>query len=89
MKNKKKIESILETIAGIWIGTCTAGWLCCAIECNDTLAMMFLVAALAGTAVCFGVTAAIDAKWQKEQKKQADRAIMFVDWAENTMLKEK
>lgn len=89
MKNKKKIESILEIIAGIWIGTCTAGWICCAIECNDTLAMMFLVALVLGTAVCFCITAVIDAKWQKEQKKQADRAIMFVDWAEKTMLKEK
>ena len=40
-------------------------------------------------AVCFGITAVIDAKWQKEQKKQADREIMFGDWIENTMLKEK
>lgn len=89
MKSKKKVESILETIAGIWIGTCVGGWLCCAVEGNDILAMLFLVAALAGTAVCFGITAVINAKWQKEQKKQADRAIMFADWAENTMLKEK
>lgn len=89
MKSKKKVESITETIAGIWIGICTAGWLCCAIECNDTLAMLFLIAALAGTAVCFGITVVIDAKWQKEQKKQIDRAVMFADWAEKTMLKEK
>ena len=89
MKSKKKVESITETIAGLWIGTCIGGWLCCAIECNDTLAMMFLVALVLGTAVCFFITAVIDAKWQKEQKKQADRAIMFVDWAEKTMLKEK
>lgn len=87
MKNKKKMESILETIAGIWIGICVGGWLCEAIEGNDTLAMLFLVAALVGMAVCFGITAVIDAKWQKEQKKQADRAIMFADWAEKTMLK--
>lgn len=89
MKNKKKVESILETIAGNWIGICVGGWFCCAIEGNDTLAMLFLVAALAGTAVCFGITTVIDAKWQKEQKKQADRAIMFADWAEKTTLKEK
>ena len=89
MKNKKKVESILETIAGLWIGTCIGGWLYEVIECNDTLAMLFLVAALVGMAVCFGITAVIDAKWQKEQKKQADREIMFGDWIENTMLKEK
>lgn len=89
MKNKKKVESILETVAGIWIGSCVGGWLCEVIEGNDTLAMLFFVAALAGTAVCFGITAVIDAKWQKEQKKQADRAIMFADWAEKTTLKEK
>lgn len=89
MKNKKKIESITEIVAGIWIGSCVGGWLCEVIEGNDILAMLFLVAALAGTAVCFGITAVINAKWQKEQKKQADRAIMFADWAENTMLKEK
>ena len=89
MKSKKKVDSITETIAGIWIGSCVGGWLCCAIECNDTLAMLFLVAALAGTAVCFGITVVIDAKWQKEQKKQIDRAVMFADWIENTMLKEK
>ena len=89
MKSKKKVESITETIAGLWIGTCIGGWLYEAIECNDTLAMLFLVAALGGMAVCFGITAVIDAKWQKEQKKQADREIMFGDWIENTMLKEK
>ena len=89
MKSKKKEESITETIAGLWIGTCIGGWLYEAIECNDTLAMLFLVAALVGMAVCFGITAVIDAKWQKEQKKQADREIMFGDWIENTMLKEK
>ena len=89
MKNKKKVESILETVAGLWIGTCIGGWLYEAIEGNDTLAMLFLVAALVGMAVCFGITAVIDAKLQKEQKKQADRAIMFGDWIENTMLKEK
>lgn len=89
MKSKKKVESILETIAGIWIGTCVGGWLCCAVEGNDALAMLFLIAASAGTAVCFGITVVIDAKWQKEQKKQADRAVMFADWAEKTMLKEK
>lgn len=89
MKSKKKVESILETVAGIWIGSCVGGWLCEVIEGNDTLAMLFFVAALAGTAVCFGITAVIDAKWQKEQKKQADREIMFGDWIENTMLKEK
>ena len=89
MKKTRKVESILETIAGIWIGICTAGWLCCAIECNDTLAMLFLVAALVGMAVCFGITAVIDAKWQIEQKKQADRVVMFADWAEKTTLKEK
>lgn len=87
MKSKKKVESITETIAGIWIGICVSGWLYEVIECNDTLAMLFLVAALAGTAVCLRITAVIDAKWQKEQKKQADRAIMFADWAEKTMLK--
>lgn len=79
MKSKKKVESITETIAGIWIGICVSGWLYEVIECNDTLAMLFLVAALAGTAVCLRITAVIDAKWQKEQKKQADRAIMFAD----------
>lgn len=89
MKSKKKVESITETIAGLWIGTCIGGWLYEAIEGNDTLAMLFLVAAIAGAVVCFGITTVIDAKWQKEQKKQADRAIMFADWAENTMLKEK
>lgn len=89
MKSKKKVESILETVAGLWIGTCIGGWLCEVIEGNNTLAMLFFVAALAGTAVCFGITAVIDAKWQKEQKKQADRAIMFADWAEKTTLKEK
>ena len=89
MKSKKKVESITETIAGLWIGICVSGWLYEVIECNDTLAMLFLVAALVGMAVCFGITAVIDAKWQKEQKKQADRAIMFADWIENTMLKEK
>lgn len=89
MKSKKKVESITETIAGLWIGTCIGGWLYEAIECNNTLAMLFLVAALVGMAVCFGITAVIDAKWQKEQKKQADREIMFGDWIENTMLKEK
>ena len=89
MKNKKKVESILETVAGIWIGSCVGGWLCEVIEGNDTLAKLILVAALAGMAVCFGITAVIDAKWQKEQKKQADRAIMFADWAEKTTLKEK
>lgn len=89
MKSKKKVESITETIAGLWIGTCIGGWLYEAIECNDTLAMLFLVAALVGMAVCFGITAVIDAKWQKEQKKQADREIMFGYWIENTMLKEK
>lgn len=89
MKSKKKVESILETVAGLWIGTCIGGWLYEAIEGNDTLAMLFLVAALTGTAVCFGITAVINAKWQKEQKKQADRAIMFADWVEKTMLKEK
>lgn len=89
MKSKKKVESILETVAGIWIGSCVGGWLCEVIEGNDTLAMLFFGAALAGTAVCFGITAVIDAKWQKEQKKQADREIMFGDWIENTMLKEK
>ena len=89
MKSKKKVEAILETIAGIWIGICVGGWLYEAIECNATLAMLFLVAALAGTAVCFGITVVIDAKWQKEQKKQIDRAVMFADWIENTMLKEK
>lgn len=87
MKSKKKVESITETIAGVWIGICVGGWLYEVIECNDTLAMLFLVAALAGTAVCLRITAVIDAKWQKEQKKQADRAIMFADWAEKTMLK--
>ena len=89
MKNKKKIESITETVAGLWIGTCTASWLCCAVEGNDTLAILFLVAALAGTAVCFGMYGLIDAKWRKAQKKQADRAVMFDDWMKNTMLKEK
>ncbi len=89
MKSKKKVESITETIAGLWIGTCIGGWLYEAIECNNTLAMLFLVAAIAGAVVCFGITTVIDAKWQKEQKKQADRAIMFADWVEKTMLKEK
>lgn len=89
MKNKKKIESITETVAGLWIGTCTAGWLCCAVEGNDTLAMLSLVALVAGTAVCFYISAVADAKWRKAQKKQADRAIMFGDWMKNTMLKEK
>lgn len=89
MKSKKKVESITETIAGIWIGIWVGGWLCEAIEGNDTLAMLFLVAALVGMAVCFGITAVIDAKWQKEQKKQADRVVMFADWAEKTTLKEK
>lgn len=41
MKSKKKVESITETIAGLWIGTCIGGWLYEAIECNDTLAMLF------------------------------------------------
>lgn len=89
MKSKKKVESITETIAGLWIGTCIGGWLYEAIEGNDTLAMLFLVAALVGMAICFGITAVIDAKWHKAQKKQADREIMFGDWIENTMLKEK
>lgn len=88
MSNKKK-RDILETALGLWTGICFGGWLCEAIEGNDTLAMLFLVAALVGMAVCFGITAVIDAKWQKEQKKQADREIMFGDWIENTMLKEK
>lgn len=87
MKSKKKVESITETIAGIWIGICVGGWLCEAIEGNDTLAMLFLAVAVVGTAVCFSIMAVIDSKWQKEQKKQADRAIMFADWAEKTMLK--
>lgn len=51
MKNKKKVESILETIAGLWIGTCIGGWLYEVIECNDTLAMLFLVAAVLGSAL--------------------------------------
>ena len=68
MKSKKKVESITETIAGLWIGTCIGGWLCEVIEGNDTLAKLFLVAALAGMAVCFVITAVIDAKWKKEQK---------------------
>ena len=89
MKRKKQVESITETIAGLWIGICVRGWLYEVIECNDTLAMLFLVAALVGMAVCFGITAVIDAKWQKEQKKQADRVVMFADWAEKTTLKEK
>lgn len=62
MKSKKKVESITETIAGIWIGICVGGWLCEAIECNDTLAMLFLVAALAGRQCVSGITAVIDSK---------------------------
>lgn len=55
MKSKKKVESITETIAGLWIGICVSGWLYEVIECNDTLAMLFLVAALVGMAVCLGL----------------------------------
>ena len=39
MKSKKKVESILETVAGIWIGSCVGGWLCEVIEGNDTLSV--------------------------------------------------
>ena len=89
MKKTRKVESILETIAGIWIGSCVGGWLCEVIEGNDTLAMLFLIAALVVVVACLSIMTIIDAKWRKAQKKQADREIMFGDWIENTMLKEK
>ena len=51
MKSKKKVESITETIAGLWIGTCIGGWLYEGKECNEKLVIMYLVVALVGKVV--------------------------------------
>lgn len=68
MSNKKK--NILETALGLWTGICFGGWLCNAIECKDTEALLFAVAWIAVPAVILFVSFCQSRKKNKAKKQK-------------------
>lgn len=78
MRKKKKMD-ILETVLGLWTGICFSGWLCNAIECNDTEAMAFAVAWIAGPAAILFLAGLWQVRKKNKAKKQAEQFIK--NWA--------
>lgn len=71
MSNKKK--NILETALGLWTGICFGGWLCNAIECKDTEALLFAVAWIAVPAVILFVSGFAVSFCQSRKKNKAKK----------------
>ena len=78
MSDKKK-KDILETALGLWTGICFGGWLCNAIECNDTEALLFAVAWIAGPAVILLLAGLWQVRKRNKAKKQKEQFIE--NWA--------
>lgn len=73
MSNKKK--NILETALGLWTGICFGGWLCNAIECKDTEALLFAVAWIAGPAVILFLAGFCQSRKKNKAKKQKEQFV--------------
>ena len=86
MRKKKKMD-ILETVLGLWTGICFCGWLCNVIECNDTEAMAFAVAWIAGPAAILFLTGLLQVRKKNKAKKQAEKFIE--NWAKFKIEKDK
>lgn len=85
MSNKKK--NILETALGLWTGICFGGWLCNAIECKDTGALLCAVAWIVGPAVILFFAGLCQARKKNKAKKQAEKFIE--NWAKFKIEKDK
>ncbi len=74
MSNKKK-RDILETALGLWTGICFGGWLCNAIECRDTEALLCAVAWIAGQVVIFFLAGLWQVRKKNKAKKQKEQFV--------------
>lgn len=86
MRKKKKMD-ILETVLGLWTGICFSGWLCNAIECKDTEALLCVAAWIAGPAVILFFAGLWQARKKNKAKKQAEKFIE--NWAKFKIEKDK
>ena len=74
MSKKKKMD-ILETALGLWTGICFGGWLCNAIECKDTEALLFAVAWIAVPAVILFIGGFWQSRKKNKTKKQKEQFV--------------